>query len=352
MRHDACVLAPRCRAGLRSLSFYKLWQDRNARNADEIGKKEAYPRAVQGFPADGVLHAAASWSTRPDTKKSEWPLVIGKELVDNALDAAEDAHIPPVVSITVKAGTESMLSRSSDAATVSTIIIKDNGRGIPAETIKDILDYSIRVSSREAYVSPTRGAQGNALKTILPMGYVLQEGEDAASETIIEAHGVAHHILFSVDHIKQEPKIEHTTKASSVIEGTKITVNLPTCHKNSYYDFDAVADCEDEFLKLAESYAWLNPHLTLRVTWNGSASSTSRPPIRTGRNGHRRRRHRRIGTTRAACAATWRRTSPIAATSPSANLSASLTASPGRRSRSWCWPRPVPHTGRCMTSSG
>ena len=101
------------------------------------------------------------------------------------------------------------------------------------------------------------------------MGYVLQEGEDAASETIIEAHGVAHHILFSVDHIKQEPKIEHTTKASSVIEGTRITVNLPTCHNNSYYDFDAVADCEDEFLKLAESYAWLNPHLTLRVTWNG-----------------------------------------------------------------------------------
>jgi hypothetical protein len=34
-------------------------------------------------------------------------------------------------------------------------------------------DYTIRVSSREAYVSPTRGAQGNALKTILAMGYVL-----------------------------------------------------------------------------------------------------------------------------------------------------------------------------------
>ena len=39
-------------------------------------------------------------------QEAEWPLVIGKELVDNALDAAEDAHIPPVVSITVKAGTE------------------------------------------------------------------------------------------------------------------------------------------------------------------------------------------------------------------------------------------------------
>ena len=53
------------------------------------------------------------------------------------------------------------------------ITIQDNGGGIDTETIKSILDYSIRVSSREAYVSPTRGAQGNALKTILAMGYVL-----------------------------------------------------------------------------------------------------------------------------------------------------------------------------------
>ena len=138
-------------------------------------------------------------------------------------------------------------------------------------TIEDILDYSIRVSSREAYVSPTRGAQGNALKTILPMGYVLQEGEGAASETIIEAHGVAHHILFSVDHIRQEPKIEHTTKASSVVEGTRITVNLPNYsdHDDRTHGCNAVWCCEDEFLNLAESYAWLNPHLTLRVTWNG-----------------------------------------------------------------------------------
>ena len=47
--------------------------------------------------------------------ESEWPLVVLKEGVDNAVDAAEDAEIAPVVSITVKAGTESMLSRSSAA---------------------------------------------------------------------------------------------------------------------------------------------------------------------------------------------------------------------------------------------
>ena len=61
------------------------------------------------------------------------------------------------------------------------------------------------------------------------MAYVLDKhrGEEACGKTIIEAHGVAHHIAFSVDHIKQEPKITHTTKPSSVVRGTRITVALP-----------------------------------------------------------------------------------------------------------------------------
>ena len=87
-----------------------------------------------------------------------WPVVILKELVDNAVDAAEEAGTPPVITVTVdRAG----------------IIVEDNGPGLPADVVEDILDFSVRVSSREAYVSPTRGAQGNALKTILAMPFVL-----------------------------------------------------------------------------------------------------------------------------------------------------------------------------------
>jgi Histidine kinase-, DNA gyrase B-, and HSP90-like ATPase len=143
----------------------------------------------------------------------EWPLVILKELVDNAIDASEEAEIAPVVTVTVKRGS---------------VVIEDNGPGIPRTTIEGVLNYSIRVSSREAYVSPTRGAQGNALKTILPMAYVLDErrGEEASGETIIEAHGIAHHIAFAVDHIRQEPKIRHTTQSSPVVRGTRVTVKL------------------------------------------------------------------------------------------------------------------------------
>src|SRR6516164_7021782 len=83
---------------------------------------------------------------------AQWPLVILKELVDNALDAAEEAGIAPVIQIEVADGT---------------ITITDNGPGIPAETVAGVLDFSVRASAREAYASPTRGAQDNALKTIV-----------------------------------------------------------------------------------------------------------------------------------------------------------------------------------------
>ena len=91
------------------------------------------------------------------------------------------------------------------------------------------------------------------------MPYVMDDsGEDACGETIIEAHGLAHRITFEVDHIKQEPKITHTTKPSKVVKGTRITVTLP---RIDFYGSSLIDYCEERFLALAESYAWLNPHL-------------------------------------------------------------------------------------------
>jgi DNA topoisomerase VI subunit B len=187
----------------------------------------------------------------------EWPMVVLKELADNALDACEEAEIAPVISIAING---------------SAITITDNGPGIPDDTINAVLDYSIRVSSREAYVSPTRGAQGNALKTILPMSYVLDEhrGEDASGKTVIETNGTAHHITFAVDHIKQEPKLLHETSASLLKRGTRITVHLPPTRYWSE-ETNLVEYNKEAFLHLADAYAWLNPHLSLHITWNGEA---------------------------------------------------------------------------------
>ena len=90
--------------------------------------------------------------------------MIVKEAMDNALDACEEAGTAPKIHIKVDSGG---------------IIVADNGPGIPARTIDGILDFSVRASSREAYVSPTRGAQGNALQTVLAMPFVLDGGRVA-----------------------------------------------------------------------------------------------------------------------------------------------------------------------------
>jgi DNA topoisomerase VI subunit B len=190
----------------------------------------------------------------------DWPLVVIKELVDNALDACEEAEIAPEIRVVVDRGKKK-----------DTVVVEDNAGGIDAETIKSVLDYSIRVSSREAYVSPTRGAQGNALKTVLAMGYVLEceigRGAEAAGVTIIESRGVKHRIEFRVDHISNQPKIIHATSPSPVTVGTRIAVEWPA--KVTVQWNDLLLSSGDRFQELVETYAWFNPHLTLRGSWLG-----------------------------------------------------------------------------------
>jgi DNA topoisomerase VI subunit B len=179
----------------------------------------------------------------------EWPLVVFKELLDNALDACEEAEVAPVITVTVEP---------------DRIIVQDNAGGIDVTTITSILDYSIRVSSREAYVSPTRGAQGNALKTILAMGYVLQGASgDAAGVTVIETGGHGHRVEFCADHIDGQPRITHTTTHSPITTGTRITVHWPVSVS------DRLETSVNRCMLLLASYVWFNPHLTVRGTWSG-----------------------------------------------------------------------------------
>ena len=97
-----------------------------------------------------------------------------------------------------------------------------------------------------------------------------------------------------------------------MIQGTRITVNLPRCPIRRRYKIDIIEDCKDGFLRLAESYAWLNPHLTLRLSGTVRCRIDIKASNPAGGSGCRHGRHQRTGTIRVASAATWRRTSPIA----------------------------------------
>jgi DNA topoisomerase VI subunit B len=174
----------------------------------------------------------------------DWPLVILKELADNGIDACEEAETAPNITVNVADGA---------------ITVQDNGPGIPPATVKGLLDFGARVSSREAYCSPTRGAQGNALKTLIAMPFALDGNE---GETIIEARGIRHRIRFTVDSIRQTPKVEHLRESSNVKIGTSIRVGLP---QSARLELDSA---RERFLQIAGDYAWLNPHLSLRIEWD------------------------------------------------------------------------------------
>jgi DNA topoisomerase VI subunit B len=173
-----------------------------------------------------------------------WPLVILKELADNGVDDAEEGGTAPEIQI---------------AVTDNSITVADHGRGIAPETVASLVDYSVTTSSRAAYASPTRGQQGNALQSILPMGFALASGSDDADDAIVsvESQGVCHHIRFDVDSVRQTPVVSHLEEPSAVKNGTRITVRWPeqAC--------SLIANAEPGFLQLAERYGWFNPHLTL-----------------------------------------------------------------------------------------
>jgi DNA topoisomerase VI subunit B len=181
----------------------------------------------------------------------QWACVVAKEVGDNALDAAEEAGVAPDISFTVTT------TRGKGGITVT-----DNAGGIPADTVAKLLDFSVRVSSREAYVAPTRGAQGNALKTIVMMPFVLGGG-DAAKPVIIEARGIRHSISIGVDAVRQQPMAVHEQERSKKKNGTTITVPWPNV------SLLTLRAQKSRFLQIVRTFALLNPHATIRVDWDG-----------------------------------------------------------------------------------
>jgi hypothetical protein len=177
-------------------------------------------------------------------------LVVVKELVDNARDACEEAEIALETEVRIKTET-------------GEISVADNGPGIRPETVAAILDYSARGSSREAYVSPSRGQQGNAMKTLIAMPFALDGGR---GETIIDTCGTEHRIIFAADQVRQEPKIEHLTVPSQIVRnGTSVSILWPS--SASVY----LGTLHSRFLQMASEYAFLNPHLSLRCCWNNES---------------------------------------------------------------------------------
>jgi signal transduction histidine kinase len=113
-------------------------------------------RTVLSFSRDLEFATETELAKRMGVPRADWLRAVLKEVVDNALDACEEAGVDPEITVTIDG---------------LRLTVADNGPGMSPELIERLCERSERTSTREAYAAPDRGAQGNALQTIMALGF-------------------------------------------------------------------------------------------------------------------------------------------------------------------------------------
>ena len=186
-------------------------------------------------------------TTQIGQDKERWTPALLKELIDNGLDECEKSNIQPRIDISI---------------TDNSFSVADNGSGLTKATIEKSLNYAIRVSDKNYYISPTRGQLGNALKCIYAAPFIA----DGYGRVEIETRKTHYLIEVTLDRIAQKPVIKLTQKESDRTKGVKITVY----YKNSACLL-GLAKSDDFYKKtisatdLLAAYATLNPHATFTL---------------------------------------------------------------------------------------
>ena len=167
-------------------------------------------RAAEYFTAEGLTKLT-------EQSVEDFGSVVLKELGDNALDAAETAGVAPELRI-----------KCERLWGITRVSVLDNGDGIPPKTVESMQDFSTLTSDKAHYRTPTRGSQGNALKTIIGIPRALDIGDEPV---VIEGRGTQHTIKPVID-AAGVPRLP--TKVESIDErvGTTVTVPLPTDRVN------------------------------------------------------------------------------------------------------------------------
>ena len=156
--------------------------------------------------------------------KTDWPVALLKELLDNALDACESANIAPAITVELH----------DDA-----LVVADNGPGMPLATLQRSLDYLVLVSDKSGYISPSRGQQGNALKTLWAAPFVAT----GVGRIEVQTGAYRREVRITLDRIAQVPDLELIDIGDPDVKtGTKITLHwqgiasyLNDCYFPNFY---------------------------------------------------------------------------------------------------------------------
>jgi DNA topoisomerase VI subunit B len=190
----------------------------------------------------------------------DWDLYIFKELVDNALDAdeADPKVITPHVSVVVSY-TEGSREGNHDRA----LSIKvTNQSQFPLDRIEDVFDFNRRASVKNYYSNPTRGAQGNALKTILGMPYALRNYyfTDYTPDRIPLSISYGNHrvvIKLNIDELVEQVELE---TPSETLDAEDEPQPITIVHVNIGRFLQQRPRTLDQLMSMAKAFVLFNPH--------------------------------------------------------------------------------------------
>ncbi len=202
----------------------------------------ALDRRTFSAPRDSGYAKVETLEKLAGRPKDEFAHVILKEALDNSLDACEDAGVIPEIAVTVIPGDGTVL-----------LAVDDNGPGMDKDAVASICDFTRSTSDKAAYVSPTRGAQGNAWPLIISMPHALGV---RPGTVVIEARGIRHEITPDLV-LGQRLTISRVPEPCQRTTGTRVIVPLPV-------------SLNLDVTRWVQDYAMVNPHAKFSVHVDGT----------------------------------------------------------------------------------
>lgn len=171
--------------------------------------------------------------------QGEWPLYVTKELLDNACAALEEMNAKaPSITVTIH----------DDYVEVA-----DSGPGIVDAVLDQVLDFTAFGGSNRHHKLPTRGAQGNAIMTIVGISSVWQTSIDLGRRDEPTAK-----LTVSLDKVRQSVEMTRD-ELSDTPEGSFVRVIWPRLpHKRGGVDYKQV-------MSTVWMFARVNPHITFTI---------------------------------------------------------------------------------------
>lgn len=176
-----------------------------------------------------------------------WPVYVLKELVDNAMAALEDHQIPnPRVHITL---------------VDDYIEVLDNGPGLSDAILDQVLDFDKFGGSNRHHKLPTRGAQGNALMTIVGIATAWVGNRDVKME-FARAKSPRVGLKIELDTVREHVGVERVEVGPPGMSGVRIYIPpLPWKPRGSSMD---------DLVLMAQMMARVNPHINVFLSTAGA----------------------------------------------------------------------------------